>query len=187
MVRKEEGIFSLQRWEQSPLADLGVHCVLCVETLWREPEMEVILKQAVDRLGDPLDIVKVKDGYARNYLIPKGLAVVATAGNKKSVTEGQRMKEAREERESQRAKGIARKMETVSLTIPVKVGEEEKMFGSVTSQNVAEALKAEGFEVDRKAIELEEPIKDLGVYTIPVRLSTQVAAKIKVWVVKESE
>jgi large subunit ribosomal protein L9 len=149
--------------------------------------MEVILKQKVERLGNPMDVVKVADGYARNFLIPRELAVVATEGNKRAVTEGLRMKEAREERDNKKAKAVARKMETTSLTIPVKVGEDEKLFGSVTSQAIADALKAEGIEVDRKVIEMDEPIKELGVYTSPIRLSKGVAAKIKVWVVKESE
>jgi large subunit ribosomal protein L9 len=149
--------------------------------------MEVILKQPVDRLGGPLDLVKVKDGFARNYLIPRGLAVLATEGNKKAIKKGIQMKEARDERELKEARGLARKMETKSLTIPVKVGEEDKLFGSVTSQMIADCLAAEGFSIDRKMIELEEPIKELGVYTVPVRLAKDIAAKIKVWVVKESE
>ncbi len=149
--------------------------------------MEVILKQAVENLGNPLDTVKVADGFARNFLIPRGLAVVATEGNKKTVTESLRLKQAREERENKVAKTAARKIESVSLTIPVKVGEDEKLFGSVTPQNIAEALANEGFEIDKRDIELEDPIKELGVYTVPVRFSKSVAAKIKVWVVKEAQ
>lgn len=149
--------------------------------------MEVILKQPVERLGKTLDIVNVARGYARNYLIPKGFAVIATEGNKKSVAESQRLKQAREEHETQKAKVLARKMEAVSLTIPVKVGEEEKLFGSVTSHTILEAVKTEGLEIDKNAIELEEPIKELGVYTVPVRFSKNVTAKLKVWVVKEAE
>lgn len=149
--------------------------------------MEVILKQVVEKLGNPLDIVKVADGFARNYLIPRGLAVVATEGNKKTVSESLRLKQARDERENKKAKTAARKIESVSLTIPVKVGEDDKLFGSVTSQNIADALATEGFPTDKKDIELEDPIKELGVYTVPVRLSKNVAAKIKVWVVKEAQ
>lgn len=149
--------------------------------------MEVILKQSVERLGNALDIVKVKSGFARNYLIPRGLAVIATESNKKMVGENLRQKQLREEKENQRAKVMARKMETTSLTIAVKVGEDEKLFGSVTSQMISDLLKKEGIEIDKKDIELEEPIKELGVYSVPIRLSKNVAAKIKVWVVKEAE
>lgn len=149
--------------------------------------MEVILKQAVEKLGNPLDIVKVADGFARNFLIPRGLAVLATEGNKKTVSESLRLRQAREERENKKAKTAARKIESVSLTIPVKVGEDDKLFGSVTPQNIADALANEGYPIDKRDIEMEEPIKELGVYTVPVRLSKSVAAKVKVWVVKEAQ
>lgn len=149
--------------------------------------MEIILKEDVPQLGKRQEVVTVADGYARNFLIPKGMAILATEGNKKSYAEHLRLKQARKDKQNDVARETARKMESVSLTIPVKVGENDKMYGSITTQNIVDALKQENIEVDKKSIELKDIIKELGVYTIPVRLSKEVAAKIKVWVVKEAE
>ncbi len=148
--------------------------------------MEVILKQSVERLGKPLDIITVKDGYARNFLIPKGLAVVATKGNKKMVSMNVRIKEQRLEKEMEVAKKQAKKIDAMSLTIPVKVGEDDKMFGSVTTSMIADVAKAEGIEINKKDMVLKDPIKEIGVYNIPVKLSKGIEAKIKVWIVKEA-
>ncbi|MBD3393652.1 MAG: 50S ribosomal protein L9 [Chitinivibrionales bacterium] len=147
--------------------------------------MEVVLKQDHESLGKAMDVVNVRDGYARNFLIPSGIAVPATEGNKKSVAEAKRFAEKREEKQKAAAGALASKIENVPCTIPVKVGEEDRIFGSVTAQEIAEFLKKEGFEVDKRSIALEEPIKQLGVYSVPVNLHRDVQATLKVWVVKD--
>lgn len=147
--------------------------------------MEVILKQDYESLGNAMDVVKVRDGYARNFLIPKGIAVLATEGNKRNVAETKKMAEKREGKRIGIAKELAKKIEGTPCTIPVKVGEEEKMFGSVGTQEIAEFLKREGFEVERRSVMLDEPIKELGVYEIEIKLHKQVSATLKVWVVKD--
>ncbi len=147
--------------------------------------MEIILRQDYEQLGKMGDVVTVKDGFARNYLIPKGIAYVATKTNKKRFENELQMQNWRKEKEKRAAEELAKKLETVSCTIPVQVGEEEKLFGSVTSQNIAEALASLGYEVDRRKIQLEEPIKSLGIYSVPIKLHPEVTATVKVWVVKE--
>jgi large subunit ribosomal protein L9 len=147
--------------------------------------MEVVLKKDFEGLGKAMDVVQVKDGYARNLLIPTGVAVPATEGNKKAVAEAKRFAEKREEKRMREAGQLAKKLEKVPCTIPVKVGEEDKIFGSVTAGEIADYLKKEGFEIDKRSIELEEPIKQLGVYSVTVNLHKQVQTKLKVWVVKD--
>ncbi len=147
--------------------------------------MEVVLKQDHGNLGKAMDVVHVKDGYARNFLIPSGIAVPATEGNKKSVAEAKRFAEKREEKHKKEARELSKKIENIPCTIPVHVGEEDKIFGSVTAQDIADFLKKEGFEVDKRAIELQEPIKQLGVYTVNINLHMEVQAQLKVWVVKD--
>ncbi len=147
--------------------------------------MEIILRQDYEQLGKTGDIVTVKDGFARNYLIPKGIAYVATKVNKKRLENELQMQNWRKEKEKRAAEELAKKLETVSCTIPVQVGEEDKLFGSVTSHNIADALAALGYEVDRRKIQLEEPIKSLGIYSVPIKLHPDVTATVKVWVVKE--
>jgi large subunit ribosomal protein L9 len=147
--------------------------------------MEVVLMKDYENLGSALDVVSVKDGYARNYLIPQGVAVPATEGNKKRVAEAKRIAEAREEKKIGESRELAAKIEQIPCTIPVKVGEEDKIFGSVTAQEIAEFLNKEGFEIEKRHVELEEPIKQLGVYTVTINLYRTVSAKLKVWVVKE--
>jgi large subunit ribosomal protein L9 len=149
--------------------------------------MEVVLKKDYENLGKALDVVSVKAGYARNYLIPKGIAVVASEGNKKAVAESKKMAEKREEKKLREARQLAQKIEGVPCTIPVNVGEEDKMFGSVTSQEIADFLRKEGLEIEKRDIELEEPIRQLGVYTVKIRLYRDVLAGLKVWVVKEEK
>ena len=134
-----------------------------------------------------MDVLSVKDGYARNYLIPSGIAVPATEGNKNRVAEAKRIDEIQEEKKLKEARQLAKKIEQVPCTIPVKVGEEEKIFGSVTAQEIADFLTKEGFSVEKRNVELEEPIKQLGVYTITIALYKDVTAKLKVWVVKEEQ
>jgi large subunit ribosomal protein L9 len=147
--------------------------------------MEVVLKKDHEKLGKAMDVVNVKDGYARNFLIPQGIAVVATEGNRKAVAESKRLSEKREEKKLKEARVQAKKIEKVPCTIKVKVGEEDKLFGSVTTQEIADFLSKEGFPVEKRAIELEEPIKQLGVYSVKVNLYKEEYAKLKVWVVKD--
>jgi len=147
--------------------------------------MEIILKKDYENLGKAMEIVTVKDGYARNFLIPNDIAVIATDSNKKRIAETKRVYEKREAKLKADAMELAKKIEQTPCTIAVKVGEEEKIFGSVTSQDIAEFLKKEGFSVEKRFVKLEEPIKQLGVYTVEISLHKGVDAKLKVWVVKE--
>jgi large subunit ribosomal protein L9 len=147
--------------------------------------MEVVLKKDHEKLGKAMDVVNVKDGYARNFLIPQGIAVVATEGNRKVVAESKRLTEKREEKKLKEARVQAKKIEKIPCTIKAKVGEEEKLFGSVTTQEIADFLIKEGFAVEKRDIELEEPIKQLGVYSVKVNLYKDEYAKLKVWVVKD--
>jgi large subunit ribosomal protein L9 len=146
--------------------------------------MEVVLKKDYEELGKAMDVVNVKDGYARNFLIPQGIAVIATEGNRKVVAEVRKFSEKRDEKRRAESVKLARDIEKVPCTIPVKVGEEDRIFGSVTSQDIAEFLKKEGFDVDKRAVQLEEPIRQLGVYTIAINLHKEAIAQLKVWVVK---
>jgi len=147
--------------------------------------MKVILKNDMDTLGKAGEIVDVKPGYARNYLIPSNNAIKATPSNLKAFQEEQKLFERRELKGQKEAQVLAEKLEKVSLTATVQVGDEDKVFGSITSQNIADLLKENGFDIDRKKIVLEEPLKALGVYDIPVKLHHQVEAKVKVWVVRD--
>jgi len=146
--------------------------------------MEVILRQAVEKLGHPGDVVTVSNGYARNYLLPRGVAYVATEGNKRRIAQERQRLEAAEEARRSTARETAEKLEQVSLTFSARVGEEGKLFGSVTSGDIAQQLNAQGFAVEKRHIELHEPIKALGVYRVPVRLHADVHPEIKVWVIK---
>jgi large subunit ribosomal protein L9 len=149
--------------------------------------MQVILKQDYEKLGKINDIVTVKDGYARNLLIPAGIAVPATEGNKKVVSEAKLTAQKREDKEAKKSRKLAKKIEDVPCTIPVNVKTDEEIFGSVTAQDISDFLKKEGFEIDKAAVELDEPIKKLGVYSVKVKLFNDVYAKLKVWVVKEEK
>lgn len=147
--------------------------------------MKIILREDVERLGKRGDIVTVKDGYARNYLIPRRLALLATPGNLKTFEEEKKQQEVRENKARRLADQLAKKLKSVSITATVAVGEEDRVFGSITAQTISNLLKEKGFDVDKKKILLEEPIKALGVYTIPLKLHHDVQGKVKVWVVKE--
>jgi large subunit ribosomal protein L9 len=148
--------------------------------------MEVILRQHVDNLGRRGEIVKVADGYARNYLLPRKLALVATAGNKKQVERERAKLDAIEAEEQKVAQAIADRVAAIeSLEISRKVGETEALYGSVTTADIAEALHAKGFDIDRRKLQLQEPIKKLGEYNIPVKLHRDVVATIKLHVVAE--
>jgi large subunit ribosomal protein L9 len=147
--------------------------------------MEVILRQAIEKLGHTGDIVRVSPGYARNYLLPRGLAYPATAGNLKRLDQERARLEAAENERRQAAEGLAGRLEEVSLTFSARVGEEGKLFGSVTTADIAQQLHAQGFNVEKRQIEMHEPIKALGVYRVPIRLHADVHPEIKVWVIKQ--
>lgn len=147
--------------------------------------MDIILRQDYEGLGVAGEIVKVKDGFGRNFLIPKGIAYIATEKNKKRHEADLKQQGLRLAREQKSAEELAEKLKNVSCTITVQVGEEDKLFGSVTALNIAESLTSQGFEIDRRKILLEEPIKSLGIYSVPVKLHPEVEGTIKVWVVKE--
>ncbi|MBM3250244.1 MAG: 50S ribosomal protein L9 [Candidatus Omnitrophica bacterium] len=147
--------------------------------------MEVILKQDVDKIGKAGAVVKVKDGYARNFLIPNGLAVPLTSGNLKTLEEERLKKTQQQEKLKKEAEALKSRLSAVSLTIPALIQEEDKLYGSISAQDISTALKEEGFEVDKNAIDLEEPIKALGIYEVPVRLHTDITATVKVWIVKK--
>ncbi|MDZ7369653.1 MAG: 50S ribosomal protein L9 [candidate division KSB1 bacterium] len=147
--------------------------------------MKIILKSDIDKLGKAGDIVETKRGYARNYLIPKGYAVEATPANLKIIEQEKAAAMRRLQKEIDEAKKFAEQLENVSVTATVQVGEENRVFGAVTNQTIAELLAEKGIEIDRKKILLEEPIKQLGVFDVPVKLHSEVEAKIKVWVVRE--
>ena len=147
--------------------------------------MKVILRKRFEKLGNVGEVVSVKDGYARNYLIPRGIAYQATPGNIRSLEEEKKQIVKREAKELEAAQSLAAELEKVSITIPVKVGEEEKIFGSVTSQMISDALKEKSFEIDKRKIDITEPIKSLGIYTVSVKLHPSVSASVKTWVVRE--
>ncbi len=147
--------------------------------------MEIILTSRVEGLGERGDVVKVKDGFARNYLIPKKLALPATGAMKKVMTEENRMRDLRDDKLKRSIGEVAEKMQDLSVTIVVQAGEEDKLYGSVGEYDVARAISEQGFEVDHGMIVMEEHIKKLGVYTVPVRLHREVEVPVKVWVVKE--
>ncbi len=147
--------------------------------------MNVLLRQDYEGLGEAGQEVKVKDGFARNFLIPQGIAFLANKQNRKRFENDQKQKSWKQEKEKLAAQELAKKLENVSCTISVQVGEEDKLFGSVTAQNIADSLKEQGFDVEKRKILLDEPIKALGIYTVNVKLHADVEGSVKVWVVKE--
>lgn len=149
--------------------------------------MEVILREDVDKLGDRGQIVKVADGYARNFLLPKRLAVPATAANKKIVEQERQAHLRREAKEIGDAADLAKLLSGVSITFKQKAGDQDQLFGSVTVKDIAEALEKKNFTIERRKIHLEEPIKQLGQYKVTVKLHREVSAEIEVNVEKEEE
>ena len=147
--------------------------------------MEVILRKDHEKLGPVGTKAVVKDGYARNYLIPRGLAYEATAGALRALEEEKKQAERRSSKELKSSEHLAQELEKISITIQMKVGEDERLFGSVTSQMIADSLKEKGFDLDKRIIDLEEPIKALGIYNVNVKLHPSVLGKVKVWVVRE--
>jgi large subunit ribosomal protein L9 len=147
--------------------------------------MEIILRQAVENLGKPGDVVTVKNGFARNYLLPRGFAFEATPGNLKRIAQERGRLEAAENERIETAQELAKRLEEVQLTFSARVGEEGKLFGSVTSADIAEQLNTQGFHIEKRLIDLHEPIKALGVYRVAVKLHADVKPEIRVWVIKQ--
>jgi large subunit ribosomal protein L9 len=148
--------------------------------------VKVILRQAVEKLGEAGEVVAVKPGFARNYLLPRGYAYEATAANLREIEQEKSRVEARGRRDYLEARRRASQLESVSLTFHAKAGEESKLFGSITPADIADRLNEQGldFQVDRRSLELSEPIKSLGVFSVPVKLHADVRPEIKVWVIK---
>ncbi len=147
--------------------------------------MKVILREDVPNLGEVGDIVNVKPGYGRNYLIPQGLAVIADERNVRRIEHEKRLIQRRLQKTLGEAQQRGEKLEGLVITLPRKVGEQDKLYGSVTTRDIAEAIAAEGIEIDRRQIRLDHPIRELGVYKITVRLHPQVTPRVTVWVVAE--
>jgi large subunit ribosomal protein L9 len=149
--------------------------------------MEVILREDIEKLGGRGEVVKVADGYARNFLLPKKLAVPATEANRKIVDQERQAHLRREAKEKAGAEELAKMMTGTVVTIAQKAGEQEQLFGSVTSKDIVEGLAQQGYQIERRKIHLEEPIKQLGEYKVPVRLHREVTVEITVQVVPEAE
>jgi large subunit ribosomal protein L9 len=149
--------------------------------------MEVILRDHVDNLGRRGEIVKVADGYARNYLLPRKLALPATDGNKKHVERERAKFEAKESEERKVVEAVASRLANVELVIARRVGETEALYGSVTTADIAEGLAAKGFDVDRRKLQLADPIKKIGEFDVPIKLHRDVTATVKVKVVPEGQ
>ena len=147
--------------------------------------MQVVLKEDIEKLGRRGEVVKVAEGFARNFLLPKGKALPATQGNLKTIEREKRKYLLHAAKEKEENEAIARRIAAISCTIVRKVGENDVLYGSVTSSDIADYLKSQGIEVDKRRIQLEEPLKSLGVYTVPIRLHPEVTGEVKVWVVKE--
>jgi large subunit ribosomal protein L9 len=147
--------------------------------------MEVILNEEISGLGKPLDVVKVKNGYAHNFLFPRGLAVLATTASRKQLDLLRAKAEERSRKEKASFQAMAEKIKDVSLTIAAKVHEGEKLYGSIQASDIAVKIREAGFDLDKKAVILAEPIKQLGMYTIKLQLHKAVEAKIKLWVISD--
>ncbi len=147
--------------------------------------MEVILREHVDNLGRRGDVVKVAAGYARNYLLPRKLALAVNENNRRQIERERAQAEARELEEKSQAEAFAQRMAEADISIARRVGENNTLYGSVTSADVAQALHAKGFEIDKRKVTLAEPLKALGEYTIPIKIHRDVTAQVKVKVVAE--
>jgi len=147
--------------------------------------MKLILRKDSSTLGRVGEVISVKDGFARNYLIPRGIAYEATEGNLRQLDEERKQQSRRVDKERTQAEALASHLEKTSVTIKMKVGEEDKLFGSVTAQMIAESLAEKEIVLDKRHIELEEPLKALGIYDVPVKLAGGVTGKVKVWIVRE--
>ena len=147
--------------------------------------MKVILRQDYESLGKIGEVVDVKDGFARNFLLPRKIAYTALKGNLASLEEEKKNFAKKAEQELKAAETLSAELEKVSVTIPVQVGEEDKIFGTVTTQMIADALKEKSYDIDKRRIEITEAIKSLGIYNVNIKLYSNIEAKIKVWVVRE--
>ena len=147
--------------------------------------MKVIIIKDIKKVGRQGDVVEVKDGYARNYLIPQGLALLANENNMMRLEKIKKMHMLKEEKEQQEALKMKEKLDNISITISVEAKDDGATYGSVNEANIAKALKEEGFEIERKKINLDAPIKKLGVYNVEIKLYRDVEAKLRVWVVKK--
>lgn len=147
--------------------------------------MKVILRQNYENLGSIGETVEVKDGYARNFLIPRQIAYRATPGALRAIATDKKRYDVQQARLETEARSLAERLESVSITIPMRVGEEDRLFGSVTSPMIADELGRQGYEVDRRNIQIEEPIRHLGMFDVPIKLHTNVTASLKVFVVNK--
>ena len=147
--------------------------------------MEIILREHVDNLGRRGEVVKVAAGYARNYLLPRKLALPVTDGNRKLIERERKLADVRESEEKQQAEALAARLSTIELTLSRRVGDTAQLYGSVTSADLAEELATKGLEIDKRKIQLEEAIKAIGDYTVSVRLHRDVTTQLKVHVVKQ--
>lgn len=147
--------------------------------------MKVILRQNYEPLGSIGDVVEVKGGFARNFLLPRKIAYIAVEGNIKALEEEKKNVQKKYQQELAAAETLSAELEKISVTIPVQVGEEDKIFGAVTAQMISDALKEKNYDIDKRKIEIQETIKSLGIYDINIKLHPNVSAKIKVWVVRE--
>jgi large subunit ribosomal protein L9 len=148
--------------------------------------MEVILKEDVAKLGSRGDVVKVAEGYGRNFLLPRKLAIEATTGNKKVIEQMRAAAVRRSAKEKAQADELSKQFDGLSVSFARRAGEQDQLFGSVTSSDIGDALEKKGFNVDRRKIQLHEPLKALGEFTVPVRLHKEVTAHLKVVIEKES-
>src|SRR5690348_7268188 len=149
--------------------------------------MEVILREHVDNLGRRGDVVKVAEGYARNYLLPRKLALAVTENNRRQIDREKKAAEARETEERAAAEAVAQRLTQLEIEIPRRVGENDTLYGSVTTADIAHALQARGFDVDKRKVQLTEPLKALGESTIPVKIHRDVTAQVRVKVVPEAK
>ncbi|MEW6681907.1 MAG: 50S ribosomal protein L9 [Nitrospirota bacterium] len=147
--------------------------------------MKIILREDVDHVGKMGDLVTVKDGYARNYLLPRDMAAPATERNVRALEHQKRLIEAKRKKERAAAEELVKRLTSIPLTFPVQAGEDDKLFGSVTSKDISEALAAKDFVVDKRKIVLDKPIKALGTFTVPIKLSSEVVGEVTVSVVKQ--
>ena len=148
--------------------------------------MEVILREHIDNLGRRGDVVKVADGYARNYLLPRQLALKVTEANRRQIERERKLADARDQEEKQQAEAFAERLGQLEIEIARRVGENNTLYGSVTSADIAHALEARGFQVDKRKIALAEPLKALGEVSVPVKIHREVTAQVKVKVVPET-
>ena len=147
--------------------------------------MKVVLRQDFENLGEAGKIVNVKNGYARNFLLPRGIAFEANARNLKIFEQEKKRLLTLKEKEQKAAAALKIKMDGVSITATLPVGEDDRVFGAVTNQDIADLLAAKGFDIDKRKVILDEPVRALGIYEVPVKLHPEVESKIKLWVVKQ--